>query len=151
MAVRGNEATGTIEVAKDGRAHVLDFKTGGAPSKAQIDAGFSPQLTLTAAILQRGGFGDFTAEPGDLTYLRVTGRKPPGEVIVRKASGPDSEEATAKALNGVIELLTLYEDPQRGYPSKVAPQWVKEYPGDYDHLARVFEWSTGGDSEGGDE
>jgi len=28
---------------------------------------------------------------------------------------------------------------------------VKEYPGDYDHLARVFEWSTGGDSEGGDE
>ncbi len=140
-----------IEVTADGRGHVLDFKTGGAPSKAQIDAGFSPQLTLTAAILQRGGFGDFTAEPGDLTYLRVTGRKPPGEVIIRKAAGPDSEEAVAKALNGVVELLTLYEDPQRGYPSKVAPQWVKEYPGDYDHLARVFEWSTGGESEGGDE
>ena len=130
---------------------MLDFKTGGAPTKAQIDAGFSPQLTLTAAILKRGGFGDFTAEPGDLTYLRVTGRKPPGEVIVRKASGAESEEATDKALNGVIALLTLYEDPARGYPSKVAPQWVKEYPGDYDHLARVFEWSTGGDGEGGEE
>ena len=140
-----------IEVTADGRGHVLDFKTGGAPTKAQIDAGFSPQLTLTAAILKRGGFGDFTAEPGDLTYLRVTGRKPPGEVIVRKASGAESEEATDKALNGVIALLTLYEDPARGYPSKVAPQWVKEYPGDYDHLARVFEWSTGGDGEGGEE
>lgn len=137
-----------IEVTADGRGHVVDFKTGGAPTEAQIDAGFSPQLTLTAAILQQGGFGDFRAEPGDLTYLRVTGRKPPGEEVVRKASGPDSEEATAKALAGVIALLTLYEQPDRGYPSKVAPQWVKGFPGDYDHLARVFEWSTGGDGEG---
>jgi len=87
----------------------------------------------------------------DLTYLRVTGRKPPGEEVVRKASGPDSEEAAEAALGGAIDLLRLYEDPERGYPSKVAPQWVKEYPGDYDHLARVFEWSTGGDGEGGDE
>ncbi|MDO8296344.1 MAG: double-strand break repair protein AddB [Caulobacter sp.] len=140
-----------IEVTADGRGHVLDFKTGGAPSERQIDAGFSPQLTLTAAILRRGGFGAFRAEPGDLTYLRVTGRKPPGEEIVRKASGPDSEDATEAALAGAVELLTLYEDPRRGYPSRVAPQWVKEYPGDYDHLARVFEWSTGGDGEGGDE
>jgi ATP-dependent helicase/nuclease subunit B len=140
-----------IEVTPDGRGHVLDIKTGGAPTARQINAGFSPQLTLTAAILKRGGFKDFTAEPGDLTYLRVTGRKPPGEEIIRKASGPDSEEAAESALNGAVALLTLYEDPERGYPSKVAPQWVKEYPGDYDHLARVFEWSTGGDGEGGDE
>lgn len=140
-----------IEVTPDGRGHVLDFKTGGAPTERQINAGFSPQLTLTAAILRRGGFGDFTAEPGDLTYLRVTGRKPPGEEVVRKASGPDSEEAAEAALGGAIDLLRLYEDPERGYPSKVAPQWVKEYPGDYDHLARVFEWSTGGDGEGGDQ
>ena len=139
-----------IEVTADGRGHVLDFKTGGAPTDKQINTGFSPQLTLTAAIVRAGGFRDFRAEPGDLTYLRVTGRKPPGEVITRKASGSESEEATDKALAGVVELLTLYEDPQRGYPSKVAPQFVKEYPGDYDHLARVFEWSTGGDGEGGD-
>lgn len=140
-----------IEVTADGRGHVLDFKTGGAPSERQIDAGFSPQLTLTAAILRRGGFGDFRAEPGDLTYLRVTGRRPPGEEIVRKVAGPDSEEAAEAALAGTVELLTLYEDPARGYPSRVAPQWVKEYPGDYDHLARVFEWSTGGDGDGGGE
>ena len=139
-----------IELTPEGYGHILDYKTGQAPSAKMVKTGFSPQLTLTAAIVRAGGFKDFRAEPGDLTYLRVTGRKPPGEVITRKASGSESEEATDKALAGVVELLTLYEDPQRGYPSKVAPQFVKEYPGDYDHLARVFEWSTGGDGDGGD-
>ncbi|MFZ5668382.1 MAG: double-strand break repair protein AddB [Pseudomonadota bacterium] len=140
-----------IEIAPDGRGHVLDIKTGLPPSARQIDAGFSPQLTLTAAILHRGGFPGLRAEPGDLTYLRVSGRRPPGEVHVRKAAGPDSEEAAEAAFAGVVRLLTAYADPARGYASKVAPQWVREYPGDYDHLARLLEWSTGGDGEGGEE
>ena len=130
---------------------MLDFKTGGAPSAKQIDTGFSPQLTLTMAILAAGGFKGLKAYAGDLAYLRVTGRRPPGEEIVRKAAGAESEEAAAKAYEGVLALLALYEDPQRGYSSRTAPQFVKTYAGDYDHLARVFEWSTGGDGEGGGE
>jgi ATP-dependent helicase/nuclease subunit B len=45
-----------IEVERGGLAHVLDYKTGRAPSKKMVETGFSPQLTLTAAILERGGF-----------------------------------------------------------------------------------------------
>src|SRR6202012_1424065 len=44
-----------IEVRGD-VADILDFKTGQAPSRPQVESGFSPQLTLTAAILQHGGF-----------------------------------------------------------------------------------------------
>lgn len=139
-----------IEITPEGLGHVLDFKTGGAPSAKQIDTGFSPQLTLTLAILLSGGFEGLKAYAGDLTYLRVTGRKPPGEEIVRKVAGGESEEAAAKAYEGAMTLLALYQDPARGYLSRTAPQFVKTYAGDYDHLARVFEWSTGGDAEGGE-
>lgn len=140
-----------IEITPDGLGHVLDFKTGGAPSLKQIDTGFSPQLTLTLAMLLAGGFGDLKAHAGDLTYLKVTGRQPPGEVIVRKAAGAEAEEAAGRAWEGVRRLLALYQDPARGYRSRTAPQFVKTYASDYDHLARVFEWSTGSeDAEGGE-
>ncbi|MES2034962.1 MAG: double-strand break repair protein AddB, partial [Pseudomonadota bacterium] len=139
-----------IEITPEGLGHVLDFKTGGAPSGKQIDTGFSPQLTLTMAMLLAGGFKGLKAYAGELTYLRVTGRRPPGEEIVRKKAGDESEEAAARAWEGVKALLALYQDPARGYLSRTAPQFVKTYAGDYDHLARVFEWSTGGEGEGGE-
>jgi len=134
-----------IEPTADGLAHILDYKTGSAPSKKQVKTGFSPQLTLTAAILLNGGFeGLPDRKPGTLTYVRVTGRKPAGleEVSVE---AKDSEGAAIEALQGLRDLIESYDDPARGYPSRTAPQFVKGYPGDYDHLARVFEWSTSGD------
>lgn len=135
-----------IEPTPDGLAHILDYKTGAAPSKKQVETGFSPQLTLTAAILREGGFPEVgPREPGDLTYLRVTGRKPAGVEEVRAAAGPDSQEAAIKALNGLRELVERYDNPKQPYLSRVAPQFVHDHAGDYGHLARVFEWSTSGD------
>lgn len=141
-----------IEISPDGLGHVLDFKTGGAPSKKMVQSGFSPQLTLTAAILARGGFAEIgRAEPGELTYLQVTGRRPPGREEVRATPDGDndkvlnSRDAADKALEGMVQLVERYADPARGYTSRVAPQFVKLYVSDYDHLARVFEWSTSGE------
>ena len=141
-----------IEPTADGPAHILDYKTGAAPSKKQVETGFSPQLTLTAAILREGGFEAVgRREPGDLTYLRVTGRKPAGVEEVRAAAGIDSQEAAIKALNGLRDLIERYDNPSQPYLSRVAPQFVHDHAGDYGHLARVFEWSTSGDDgEGGE-
>ncbi len=44
-----------IELLLDGAMAVCDFKTGAVPSFSQISAGFSPQLTLEAAMIARGG------------------------------------------------------------------------------------------------
>ena len=141
-----------IEPTAGGLAHILDYKTGAAPSKKQVETGFSPQLTLTAAILREGGFPTLgPREPGDLTYLRVTGRKPAGVEEVRAAAGADSQEAAIKALNGLRELIERYDDPRQPYLSRVAPQFVHDHAGDYGHLARVFEWSTSGDDGEGSE
>jgi ATP-dependent helicase/nuclease subunit B len=140
-----------IEPTADGLAHILDYKTGAAPSKKQVETGFSPQLTLTAAILLNGGFPDLQGrKPGDLTYVRVTGRRPAGLEEVR-VTAADSEHAAFQALDGLRTLITRYDDPAQPYRSRTAPQFVKDHPGDYAHLARVFEWSTSGDDgEGGE-
>lgn len=135
-----------IEVTADGFGHVLDYKTGKAPSKKEVATGFSPQLTLTAAILAAGGFdGLGRPTPGDLTYLEVTGRKPAGRIEVRAGAGPDSRDAADRALTGLAELVARFDRPAQPYLSRVAPQFVKARISDYDHLARVFEWSTSGE------
>lgn len=135
-----------IELDPQGFGHILDYKTGQAPSKKMVETGFSPQLTLTAAILAAGGFpGLGRPRPGDLTYLQVTGRRPAGKEEVRAAAGDESEEAARKALDGLAELIRRFDDPERPYMSRTAPQFVKTHMSDYDHLARVFEWSTSGE------
>ena len=117
-----------------------------------VETGFSPQLTLTAAILAGGGFPAIgPLEPGELTYLEVTGRKPAGREEPRAIPGgagektPDSAQAACEALEGAKALLRRYLDPDQAYPSRTAPQFVRQHHGDYDHLARVFEWSTSGE------
>jgi ATP-dependent helicase/nuclease subunit B len=138
-----------IEVTADGFGHILDYKTGKAPSKKEVTTGFSPQLTLTAAILQSGGFTELGAlKAGDLTYLEISGRDPAGKVETRAAAGDESGQAAAQALEGLARLVARFDDPAQPYVSRVAPQFVKARMSDYDHLARVFEWSTSGGEEG---
>ncbi|WP_091736584.1 double-strand break repair protein AddB [Phenylobacterium immobile] len=143
-----------IEATPDGLGHVLDYKTGKAPSKEMVQTGFSPQLTLTAAILARGGFPKIgPLQPAELTYLEISGRDPPGRIEIRATPDGDGEkmlitaDAAESALAGLIALIERYEDPKTGYASRTAPQFVHLYQSEYDHLARVFEWSTSGETE----
>ena len=156
IAVQGRPFTVTakadrIEIEGD-LAHVLDFKTGAAPSRKQIERGFSPQLTLTAAILMGGGFeGVAGVEPGELAYVRVTGRRIPGEVQ-RPLPPAVSREEAERALAGLAARVARFRDPGQAYRSWAAPQFIGDRGiGDYDHLARVFEWHvTGAGDDGGE-
>ncbi len=133
-----------IEVSTTGGA-VMDFKTGAAPSAKQIRAGFSPQLTLTGAILAAGGFAatNGPVEPEELTYVRVVGRKVPGEACVR-AAGPEAAELSQTALEGLKALVSRFDDEATPYASWTAPQFMGGFGGNYDHLARVWEWHVVG-------
>ena len=135
-----------IELDPAGFGHILDYKTGQAPSAKMVRSGFSPQLTLTAAILAGGGFpGLGRPVPGDLTYLSVTGRKPAGKVETRATAGDESAEAASKALDGLATLIGRFDQLDQPYLSRSAPQFVHMHMSDYDHLARVSEWSTSGE------
>jgi ATP-dependent helicase/nuclease subunit B len=131
----------------DGGGAVLDFKTGQAPTKKQIETGFSPQLTLTGAILAEGGFIDAgPTEPVSLAYIRVTGRRTPGETIERAGRG-EAATLSAGALAKLKRRVAQFDEQSTPYPSWAAPQYMLEFGGDYDHLARVWEWAVMGEDE----
>lgn len=140
----------------DGRLTVMDFKTGGAPSWKQVRTGFSPQLSLTAAIARAGGFPGLGApEPGQLLYVTVTGRRPPAAEVDRSgdAQSRDAQPVGVtvdEALEGLNRLIATYERPGQAYVSRAAPQFAQRAISDYDHLARVREWSVADEAEGGE-
>ncbi len=136
-----------LELA-DGAVHVLDFKTGRVPTRKEIETGFSPQLTLTAALLMHGGFPELgPRRPGELIYLRVSGRDPAGSEELRSA-GDESAILADAALEGLRALLQRYADPAEPYRSRTAMRFQSDRMSDTDHLARVREWSA---ADEGDE
>lgn len=138
-----------IELSATGAA-VLDFKTGSIPSPKQVKSGFSPQLTLTGAILAEAGLSDTgPIRPEELTYVRVVGRKVPGLAAVR-ALGDEAVALSEAALEGLKTRIARFDDPDTPYLSWVAPQFMGSFGGNYDHLARVWEWHVVGGEDGGD-
>ena len=135
---------------RPGGVDVLDFKTGGTATAKQVRSGFSPQLTLTAAIVAGGGFEALGPQPpGELMYVRVTGRRLPAEVQPRGAAGGESADMAARALDGLTRRVAEFDDPAKPYAAWTAPQFISQRGGDYDHLARLWEWHVMGDAEEG--
>jgi ATP-dependent helicase/nuclease subunit B len=135
-----------IDRLADNRLAILDYKTGQPPSAKQMLAGLAPQLTLEAAIASRGGFpGIAPAEIAGLTYLRLSGGDPAGEEIERDLKRDKQavtpQDAANEALQRFVEWVRNFDDAATPYRSRPRPQFVN-YDGDYDHLARVLEWSS---------
>jgi ATP-dependent helicase/nuclease subunit B len=144
-----------IEHCRDGRYVILDYKTGSARTEKQVRTGLAPQLTLEAAMLRQGGFGGIPAggSIAKLLYVLLKGGQPAGEAkaIQFKEGTPDSQ--ADRALAKLTQLAQHFEDESTPYRSLVHPMWRTHY-GDYDHLARVKEWSSSGgvtDDLGGGE
>jgi ATP-dependent helicase/nuclease subunit B len=140
-----------IEVDAHGAA-VMDFKTGRPPTQKQVLQGFAPQLTLTGAILAGGGFPVTAVEPTELLYVRITGRKDPGKVEdVSRTGSQNTLDAAALAereLSRLKDGVAAFDDEATPYTSWVAPQFMGNFGGNYDHLARVWEWHVvGGEDE----
>lgn len=137
-----------IEV-RNHRADVLDFKTGTPPTIKQVKSGLSPQLTLTAAIIVGGGFGDIgPALPRQLVYVKVSGGRVPGKELI-VIDDQDAQAATEVALSRLKSKVAQYDNPDTGYVSWLMPQYIGRFAGDYDHLARLWEWHViGGNEEG---
>lgn len=134
-----------IELCRDGRYVILDYKTGAARTEKQVRTGLAPQLTLEAAILRDGGFGGIAAgaSVAELLYVQLRGGDPAGELkpIQFKDGSPDAQ--ADRALAKLTELAQHFDGDKTPYRSLVHPMWRTRY-GDYDHLARVKEWSSSG-------
>jgi ATP-dependent helicase/nuclease subunit B len=142
-----------IERLAGGRYAILDYKTGQVPSEKQVRIGVSPQLTLEAAILRRGGFPEIPAEASiaDLVYVSVRGGDPAGEDAPIDFKEGDADFHADRAFEKLKAIAQRFEDEQQPYLPLVLSMWKNRY-GTYDHLARVKEWSVAGpdDAEAGE-
>jgi len=139
-----------IELNADGTATLVDYKTGTPPGVNEILVGFAPQLTLEAAMVSRGAFNlGRSVETIEALYLKLGGagggEERPVDFAKTKANFMDVAEDHYR---GLVELLDQFRDPATAYPPRPFPKFAKRYNA-YDHLARVKEWSLGGEPESG--
>jgi len=140
-----------IELGGDGMAVVVDYKSGVVPSTSQIEAGFAPQMTLEAVMVERGAFPDFPrgTPVRAALYLKLMGpqgleQRPVGQ---GKSLSP-LQELGAEHFRGLVDLANQFRNPDTPYVARPFPQFINRF-GEYDHLARVKEWIA--ESSGGEE
>jgi len=128
-----------IDILRDGRAAILDYKSGAIPSAKQVEQLLSPQLPLEAAMLAEDGFGigKFTAE--ELIYVSLAGGAKTRDPSYVRNPVTLAGEAVAQ----LARRIAWFSQRETPYRSRVKP-YRAEIAGDYDHLARVKEWSPSG-------
>jgi ATP-dependent helicase/nuclease subunit B len=130
-----------IDRLADGSLGIIDYKTGVMPREAELLRGEAPQLPLEAAIALAGGFTDVPAAAvSTLSYWRVSGGRQAGEIRNIKSDG---SELARQAEQGLLELIALFDDPDTAYLAQPRPAIAPRFS-DYEHLARIKEWSAGG-------
>jgi ATP-dependent helicase/nuclease subunit B len=129
-----------IDLLNDGNAAILDYKTGRPPSAAQVRELLTPQLPLEGAILAAGGFpGLDKLAAEELLYLQISGGAEGG----RAQPLSDVPDLIARAIAQLAARIAWFDNPATPYRSRVRPFSLSS-EGDYDHLARVREWSVSG-------
>ena len=129
-----------IEILKGGGIAVLDYKTGPLPKKSKIITCQALQMPLEGAIAQRGGFDSVQkGRVKELTHIRVHGAFPAGEI--QTFNHEEAKQVIQESFDHLNELLVKYMNPDTPYISRLHPKQIN-FESDYDHLARVLEWST---------
>ena len=140
-----------IELLHGGGAAVIDYKTGAPPGISEVQVGFAPQLTLEAAMVERGAFAEIKGEEVvEAIYLKLGGADG-GFTRGLKFKDATFREVVDSHFSGLKLLLEQFARESTPYLSRPHPKFAGR-GSDYDHLARVAEWSaTGGlDASAGD-
>ncbi len=123
----------------DGTVSIIDYKTGRARTPKEVEKGYAPQLPIEGLIAQKGGFtGIDAAEVSNLIYWQL-GKK---DVYVNK----DLNKILADNEENLQKLLVVFDFETTAYICHPNPKKIPEYS-DYEHLARVKEWSVQGDDD----
>ncbi|WP_419907127.1 double-strand break repair protein AddB [Hoeflea sp.] len=144
-----------IDIRNDGLAELYDYKTGISPSRKQAWTLLDPQLPLEAAALRAGAFSDVgPMEPASLAYVRL---KPDPvlkvEAIEGKVQGSEEvktpKDLAEESISRLTDIVKALSTGSIGFVSQAIPLSATSYGHDFDHLARVREWSSADTGETG--
>ena len=139
-----------IEIDREGRVTLIDFKTGTPPSLREVKAGFAPQLTLEADMAAQGAFPSVGAGTriAAACYVKFGTTDEVRVIDLAWKGDPPFADVVATHRDELVRLLNAFRDPDTGYMARPFPKYASRF-GTYDHLARVKEWSAAGDAEDG--
>ncbi|MFC3161681.1 double-strand break repair protein AddB [Ciceribacter thiooxidans] len=148
-----------LDLKTSGGVDIIDYKTGLSPSVQQARSLLDPQLALEAAALMTGGFRQVgPLSPENLVYVRLRpGERFRADVVNNEENGRGDNKKSAtelaeQALGELTRLVSLLRSGERGFVSRLIPAQQNDFGGEYDHLARVAEWSTAeGEESSNDE
>jgi ATP-dependent helicase/nuclease subunit B len=130
-----------IDVLADGSARLIDYKTGQIPTPGQIKSGFSPQLTLEAAMLAAGGFSQAGKRRTSAAhYVRISAGRESGKILAIDSGDFDIGEIASRHWAGLQQRLATLLLPGTAFPPRVKLQFETRGSDD-DHLSRFQEWS----------
>lgn len=134
-----------IDVKADGRAAIIDYKSGGQYSEGKMLDGDLPQLLLEALILQDGGFDKIKAmDVCALLYLVLSGGRRPGDV---KGMSEVASDILEDLRGKILAFINVFDNEETPYISLPRDSHVPRF-NDYLHLSRVAEWSALDDADG---
>ncbi len=125
-----------INSRQDGSLVIIDYKTGGVPTRQDVRAGIEIQLPLLALIAAAGGFkGVPQSEVSSCAYWALKGRTYSRECAFDKEL-PELRTKAQKVLKG---LIAAFADPDTAYEAVPIKRLQPRY-NDYAHLSRLAEW-----------
>lgn len=121
-----------IDEWPDGRIHIIDYKTGQAPTK-KMQEHFDKQLLLQAIMADAGAFEALgLREVAQITYLGLGSSPKPEMTEITPA-------IIAQTRAQFEDLIRAYLEPKKGFPARRMLLHEREVS-DYDHLSRFGEW-----------
>ena len=89
-----------------------------------------------------GGFPGVPTQPvEELMFWRLSGGREPGQL---RDAADDPGQVAVEALDGLKLLVARFDMPDTPYEARPRPEHAPAYS-DYEHLARVREWTNGED------
>ena len=139
-----------IELDRQGRATVVDFKTGATPTIKEVKVGFAPQLTLEADMVAQGAFAALgrVAEVAAAAYVKFGTNEVAKRIALDWNDEPPFADVVAEHRDELVRLLNSFRNESTGYLARPFPKYASRF-GIYDHLSRVKEWSASGGLDDG--
>jgi ATP-dependent helicase/nuclease subunit B len=129
-----------IDLLTDGKAEIVDYKSGRLPTLKQVKADFKPQLPLTALIVAAGGFPELgPREVSGFHYVKAYAQDDGDNM--RGVVGGEAAAFIAEAREGFARLVEAFDRPATPYLSQPRPEFRDDWS-DFDRLARRREWAA---------
>ncbi|KQX38598.1 hypothetical protein ASD04_08005 [Devosia sp. Root436] len=133
-----------VDELHDGRLEIIDFKTGSVPQPGVMRAFEAPQMLLEVAMAKHGGMAPVPPlDTAALRYIKI-GLGP--DAFIDKGFGLEDGYTIMGAADEIVRRMQrhveLFLFRQTPMPPRLLPVKQQRFPGAYDHLMRMAEWTA---------